>query len=80
MACLCQIAALVNIGVEGLSFGWRVSLGLHLILACCLIIGSPLIPESPRWITQQTARLSIIKFMAHAGFELHAVKLIIIVL
>ncbi|XP_064397047.1 glucose transporter GlcP-like isoform X2 [Halichondria panicea] len=43
------IAALVNIGVEGLSFGWRVSLGLHLILACCLIIGSPLIPESPRW-------------------------------
>ena len=43
-----QIAALVNIGVEGLSFGWRVSLGLQLIPACCLIIGSPLIPESPR--------------------------------
>ncbi|XP_064397042.1 glucose transporter GlcP-like isoform X3 [Halichondria panicea] len=43
------IAALVNIGVEGLSFGWRVSLGLQLILACCLLIGSPLIPESPRW-------------------------------
>ncbi len=55
-----QTAALVNIGVGWLSFGWRVSLGLQLILACGIIIGSPLIPESPRYIRWTTNDNSIL--------------------
>ncbi len=53
---IAQVASLVNIGVEGLSFGWRMSLGLQLIPACCLLIGSPLIPESPRYVCKKYAR------------------------
>ena len=49
-----QTAALVNIGVGWLPFGWRVSLGLQLILACGIVIGSSLIPESPRYIQWTT--------------------------
>ena len=45
-----QTAALINIGVEQLFFGWRLSLGLQLIIPCYVIIGSAFIPESPRCI------------------------------
>lgn len=47
------MAALLNVGVEGVVFGWRVSLGLQFVVTCILIIGSSLIPPSPRWLVQK---------------------------
>ena len=43
-----QVAPLLNVGVEGLVFGWRVAFGFQFIYACIMIVGFFIIPESPR--------------------------------
>ena len=47
-----QAAASVNVGVEGLTFGWRVSLGFQFLYVFVMFIGFPLLPESPRYDNQ----------------------------
>ena len=47
-----QAAASVNVGVEGLAFGWRVSLGFQFLYVLIMFIGFPLLPESPRCDSQ----------------------------
>lgn len=44
------IAFLVNIPFEHASNGWRWSIGIGNAFAIVLLIGSPFLPESPRWL------------------------------
>ena len=53
-----QAAASVNVGVEGLTFGWRVSLGFQFLYVFIIFIGFPLLPESPRYDNQYMTEIT----------------------
>ncbi len=38
----------MNLAVESIEFGWRLSLGLQVILGFILIVGMLFLPETPR--------------------------------
>ena len=44
-----KTGSIVNAGMENISFGWRISTGLQLVAGCILVLGTFLLPESPRY-------------------------------
>ncbi|EDV21449.1 expressed hypothetical protein [Trichoplax adhaerens] len=47
-----MISFLVNLAVEGVEIGWRISLGLQSVFSIILVIGMLMLPESPRWLVK----------------------------
>ncbi len=45
---LLQVSFLVNLAVQEVLVGWRISLGLQVLLALILIVGMLFLPETPR--------------------------------
>eukprot|EP00040_Diaphanoeca_grandis_P010416 m.53297 g.53297 ORF g.53297 m.53297 type:complete len:535 (+) comp21739_c0_seq2:252-1856(+) len=48
-----MVAFLVNLGVEHTRASWRFPMWLQCIASGILVVGSPFLPESPRWLVGQ---------------------------
>uniref|UniRef100_A0A7S2WRU3 Hexose transporter 1 n=1 Tax=Mucochytrium quahogii TaxID=96639 RepID=A0A7S2WRU3_9STRA len=60
------IASLLNIALNNIAIGWRISLGVQVILGGIMTIGVLFMPESPKWLLRKNRKSDCI----HALFRL----------